>query len=437
MRADRTLPAVVASVVWIALFAAPAAAQENEEVLATFEQAEPTERERSEDDAAPDSNAPVADAGDVETSEEGGSEASVHPAVIGADTVAVAPGATVSDATPAEAEEPASDLPEWLRGFSIMAFADAYAQGIWTLENPFGGDQSAILGHRAYDTDAGLTLSFLGIDVAYRYESVGAVLNVRFGSSVPRLLGYGLPEGLNFMKQAYVFWRPLDNLQIDFGEFDTIYGAEVSESWRNHNYSRGSVYNVVQPFYHTGFRVVWNPLEQLTLTAIAVNGWNNVIDNNNGKTFGGQAVWSIDHLRISAGYLGGPEGDRDDLWRHLGDVIVTVSVDQLELIANGDYVAEDNGDGTFHQTWGAMLSGRVRFPPMFAMALRGEVIGDSNASGELYTGTFTLELTPVEHLVIRLYNRVDYATDTRFQDPQGQPSNTVVSTILGVVVHSD
>lgn len=338
-----------------------------------------------------------------------------------------------------QASEPESGLPEWLRGLSVSAFADAYAQGVWTVAHPFSGDHSDVLAHRAFTTEAGLTLSFLGVDVAYRFESVGARLDIRLGTSVPRLLGptSGLPDGMQFLKQAFVYWRPVEQLQIDFGQFDTIYGAEVADSWRNHTYSRGSLYNLVQPFYHTGLRVAWAPVESVTLTGIAVNGWNNVLDSNDGKTFGLQASWSSGVLGVAAGYLGGPEGTRDDLWRHFADLVVTLRVDQLELALNADYVAEQIEDGTFDHLWGVMLSGRLRVLPLFAVALRGEVIGDPDTGAQLYTGTLTLELTPVEHLVIRLDNRVDGASDPRFQDNNGLPAHTVMSTILGVVVHSD
>src|SRR5690606_3536138 len=91
-------------------------------------------------------------------------------------------------------------LPEWLRGVSLAAFADGYVQAVWTLPEPFSGDRSDVLGHRPYEHIAGITLSFLGLDVAYRYESVGARLDLRFGTSTPRLLGptSGLPDGVQF-----------------------------------------------------------------------------------------------------------------------------------------------------------------------------------------------------------------------------------------------
>ncbi len=338
-------------------------------------------------------------------------------------------------------EEPAAEAPApaWHEGLSISAFADAYVQGIWTLRDPLSGDRSDVMGHRAFDTNAGLTLAFLGLNATFAYESVGARVDLRFGTAMPRLVGptSGLPDGMQFVKQAFVYWRPLDNLQIDFGQFDTIYGAEVSESWLNHNYSRGSLYNLVQPFYHTGFRASWAPIDGVTVTGIAVNGWNNVLDNNDGKTFGAQVGWSNDNVRVIGGYLTGPEGDDDGLWRHFADLVVGVTFGDFEVLANADYVAEDNGDGTFNHLWGAMLSGCLKFPPLVHLALRGEVIADPDDDWQLLTGTFTVGVTPVEHLVIRLDNRLDYATDARFQDRQYQPSEVAFSSVLGVVVHSD
>jgi hypothetical protein len=346
--------------------------------------------------------------------------------------------AELEEAELEEAEPVPEALPDWLDGLTFGAFADVYGQGVWTLPDPFSGDRRDVLGHRPYEFIAGLTLSFVGLDVQFEHEQVGARIDLRFGTSTPRLLGptSGLPDGMQFVKQAFVTWRPADILSIDFGQFDTIYGAEVSESWRNHTYSRGALYQLVQPFYHTGFRVSVAPIEGVTVTALAVNGWNNVLDDNDGKTFGAQASWSNDQLRISAGYLTGPEGAREGLWRHFGDLVVALTFDTLEILGNANYIAEDVGEGSFDQLWGAMISGRLRFPPLAALALRGEVIGDPDAGTELYTATFTVEVTPIEELVLRVDNRLDVSSDDRFQDPDGLPSQTVFSTILGVVVHT-
>lgn len=394
--------------------------------------------------------APVAEAAPATPEPEVTVAAPVEPAPVEPAPPATATAALAEPVVQAGDDEtppPSADAPSsegehsWTDDLTISGFADAYVQGIWTLPEPFNGDQAALIGHRAFDTVAGLTVSFVGFDLAFDGGDVGATLNLRFGTSVPRLLGptSGLPDGMQFLKQAFASWRPFEGAQIDFGQFDTIYGAEVSESWNNHTYSRGALYNVVQPFYHTGFRVAYAPPGSgLTFTGIAVNGWNNVLDNNDGKTFGLQVAYANGPLTVSAGYLAGPEGaDNDDLWRHFADVIVKLEVDDLQLVANGDYSAEDVGGGVFDQRWGVMASGRLRFPPYVALGLRGEYIGDPETGSGLATATFTVEVIPIEHLILRLDNRVDVSTEPSFQDPSGAPSETVFSSILGVVVRTN
>ncbi len=418
----------------------------------------------AQDTGVEDDGAQIADATDVQAEAPPAAVAS-PPATDAAPTpaeVTAAPPPSAATAAPAAAPAPAAPVPQadddetppvaadsepsggdhdWTDELEISGFADVYLQALWTMPDPFSGDQSAIIGYRPYTTIGGLTLSFAGLDVEYDGGDIGATLNLRFGTSTPRLLGAfsGLPEGMQFLKQAFVTWQPFEGAQIDFGQFDTIYGAEVSESWQNHNYSRGALYNLVQPFYHTGFRVAYAPPGSgLTFTGLAVNGWNNVLDNNDGKTFGLQVGYENGPVSMSAGYLAGPEGDsNDDLWRHFADVLVTVAIDDLELTANADYIAEDLGGGTFDQLWGVMVSGRLRFPPYVALGLRGEYIGDPDTDTGLATGTFTVEVTPLEHLVLRLDTRVDVSTQDDFQDPDGNPSETVFSSILGVVVRTN
>lgn len=348
--------------------------------------------------------------------------------------------AAVAGLEPPPEEVEADDPTSWTDDLSFRVFADAYVGGYWTLPNALEGDHADVVGHRAFDTYGGPTIAFAGIDVRYAPHPIGATLDLRFGTSVPRLIGAvsGLPEGMQFLKQAFVSWRPVDELQIDFGEFDTIYGAEVSESWLNPTYTRGALYTVVQPYYHTGFRAAYAPIPELTLTAIAVNGWNNVADNNDGKTVGVQGTLVLGDLTMALGYLTGPEqADHDDRFRHFVDLVVRWSVGDFSLSANGDVVIEDVGDGRYDTLAGGMITGRLAIIPELAVAARGEYIGDPDDGSGLVTGTLTLEALPDPHLIIRLDTRLDVATDDRFVDTNSQPTDTVVSSVLGVVVRSD
>ena len=119
------------------------------------------------------------------------------------------------------------------------------------------------------------------------------------------------------MKQAFASWKPggADSMfQLDLGKFDTPFGVEVAESHLNLNYTRGLLF-ASQPLFHTGLRANFAVSEVFDFRLLAVNGWNNSIDNNVGKSLGAQVNFHVkghddgDLLTASLGYMGGPERD--------------------------------------------------------------------------------------------------------------------------------
>ena len=80
-------------------------------------------------------------------------------------------------------------------------------------------------------------------------------------------------------------------LQLDFGKFVTPAGNEVIETKDNWNYSRGAAVRAghsVLPHGHARPRTA--PNDKVTVTGYLVNGWNNAVDNNTGKTVIGMPV---------------------------------------------------------------------------------------------------------------------------------------------------
>ena len=51
----------------------------------------------------------------------------------------------------------------------------------------------------------------------------------------------------------------------------------------------------------------------------------------------------------------------------------------------------------------------------------------------IVTGTLTLDFQPSEHLIIRLDNRVDWASEDIYQQGVDDMSSTEISSVLGVV----
>ncbi len=177
----------------------------------------------------------------------------------------------------------------WYDAIEFRAFVDAYASVNYDFPKPQANANNIV---RAYDTSNGFALSWVGVDATYPAEPVGGTVSLRFGPTANRIASSCLggtcdsAVALTYVKQAFASWRPFSALTLDFGKFDTIYGAEVAESQDNMNYTRGVVYWFAQPLFHTGLRVNAQLSETLSLRGLLVNGINNTLDNNAGKSIG-------------------------------------------------------------------------------------------------------------------------------------------------------
>ena len=375
-------------------------------------------------------------------------------------------------AEPEEAEQSSESSTSFWDRVEARAFADAYAR----LDFNAPADQTATGPNRGYDFANGASLTWAGIDLSYGPDPVGGVIQLRLGPSVPRLLGPAFSAfGFAGIKQAYASWKPIESLQLDLGVFDTIYGAEVTDSQLNFNYTRGSLYFVAQPFYHTGARATWTPNDTWTVRLLAVNGWNSFIDNNGGKTFGAQVSTALGDLgSVTFGYLGGPEQNEtlsdptngtqvrdpgaNDRWRHLVDAVLSLHVETFELALNADFVSEQilaDGAPQTEMWGGAALLARVALSSEWSLAGRGELIYDSrhyliassgtDARPDLWigTGTVTVDYHPSKNLIIRLDTRMDWSSDRLYCRGGGSCSDAAnlarenTAMTLGVVATTD
>lgn len=326
---------------------------------------------------------------------------------------------------------PAPPEAAWYELVELSAFVDGYASLNYNFPKPAGGANATT---RPYDTDTGFSLAWAGLDVSYPTEPVGGTVSLRWGPAADTYAG-GEPGSLVPLKQAFASWKPGgtdSGLTLDFGKFDTVYGAELAESQANFNYTRGVVYWYARPAFHTGLRAGWEVSDSVVMRALAVNGWNNTIDSNVGKSFGLQLGWTpSDHFGVLVGWLGGPEqadsfevdcaagtaydpasegcgsapntpagsyrvdrGGANDLdaWRHLVDAVVTWNPsDALGFVVNVDYGWEGIRQTTLNSetdklTWlGVMAAGRYAFDATWAVALRGEyfkAFGDEGDDGQ-------------------------------------------------------
>lgn len=309
---------------------------------------------------------------------------------------------------------------------------------------------AAALPHRAFDFTHGFALAFAVADIAYEDEHFAAVLNLRFGGGAARLIGNDNPVFAP-LKQAFLSWKPLVNLRLDFGQFDTIYGGEVAESWENPNYTRGALYFLLQPFYHQGLRLSYDANEAVALTMMLVNGTNNVTDNNQSPHLGLQLGLSPnDDYSVALGYYTGAGSSgfgrgapgSDDDWEHFVDVVFTGTWGPVSTVANANLYVSGPGQTGSEVAWGVSLAGAFSFSDPFGIALRAEFLHDPDRffSGSypwLSTTTLTFDYQPVDALIFRLDTRFEFAGADVFAFEGDANVRTWLSSTLGVVAKVD
>ena len=394
------------------------------------------------------------------------------PAVV-APPPAYGPAANPSPETPTEGpvdapQDEAEEAP-WYNDFSLGMFVDAYG-AIRSDSNrkrtsgttPDGTGLPAQYPHEAYVMADGFSLAFAGIDATYSGEKFGATVSLRFGPGVNRFYFADTgPIGIDNITQAFVTYKPHEKLTLDLGQFGTLYGAEVLESWKNMNYSRGALYYAMQPFWHTGLRANLAIADSFALNAMVVNGVNNAFEGNKSPTLGLQAVITPgDVFSMALGYMAAlhPRDGAEPPFHNFFDVVATITAGDFKLVGNFDLNMYKLSGADTENWWGLSVAPGYAFTEYLGAALRFEYLSDSanflfampdlDSTEEgatiadttsLTTITATLDLKPVpgsSALVIRPEFRYEMASDDYFADKDGDLTDGFWTAMLGVVVTS-
>jgi hypothetical protein len=304
---------------------------------------------------------------------------------------------------------------------------------------------------RSFDQDHNsfvLDLFQLQISRAPGEDGVGFVTKVDFGKLAERLgtdwdgdgTSGNVAEEQNSVdvQEAYITYNfpGLPDLQIKAGKFATHIGAELIESWNNPNVSRSLAFSWADPFTHVGATASYAFGSQASLMLGVVNGWDNVVDSNDGKSvIGSLALTPVEQFAFAInGIYGAEQPDRGDSKRGSVDVVATIKpVDNFAIILNYIYGNEtDLGVGGAAE-WNA-FSGILAYdvvdvlPVPIGFAVRGEYFDDSDGvrlptpggagfgdyqNAWEVTGTFKVVLA--EGLMFRTEYRYDAAHNSLYE----------------------
>ncbi len=280
--------------------------------------------------------------------------------------------------------------------WKITGFVDGY----WGVQSPNPGKGLTRVG-RQFDVRneqfrlSSAQLNFLYTDPAGRFT---ATISPWIGDNA-RLLYVAEPSNSHFAKhlaQAYVTWNlSTSGATVDIGKFYSWIGYESPESWQNDLYSRGLLYTLAQPVYHTGARLTLPLNSQWGVSAFVTQGWNQSDSTGAGLTLGAQLRYTPNSKTyISFGVVSGNEGDTDPnraggfggigfptagrARTNLADVILTYQASpRLKLALNADF-AQASGAGKDGNWSGYALSGRYEATGKLSYGSRIESVSDDD-----------------------------------------------------------
>ncbi len=334
-------------------------------------------------------------------------------------------------------EEPAEGEHPFLDGLSWQVMASAFymfngrrVAGVYNDIIPDPADRFSY----PYTNAMGFGLNFVGGMINYTGDKFGVTVDLRWGSGADDL------TPLVPVKQGYVSYIPTDKLTLDFGFFDTVFGAEVADEWENANYTRGALYFLRQPFNHMGVRMGAELADAVGFTLMLTNGGvlgGTPVDDNEVPAVGWQfgfAPGDVVGLYIGGNHApSGSNGNKD--WESFFDFVLSVNVEWFTLLLNGDYQVNPHGidpttggAGELAFQYGHSLALIFDVTDQWSVGLRGEHLSGNefwrdfgnnsdnvmdgladSTFGYLWTTTATIRYKPVEYLVLSLEGRLEGA----------------------------
>lgn len=306
--------------------------------------------------------------------------------------------------------------------------------------HPASGDN----GLRNFDLKANqFSLNMAKVTMEHTADPIGFRLDLGFGKAFDVIhAGEKNPDTFRHLEQAYISIKPpkAKGLQIDVGEFVTSAGAEVIETNSNWNYSRSLLFAWAIPYYHFGVRTSMPVGKYFTGGVQLVNGWNNIEDNNSGKTWGFTGTFANPKISWSNNYYVGPEkANTNEGYRQVYDTTLLLTPNpKANFYVNFDYGHDKNiGPGSSHWV-GVAGAARFQLSSLFAVAPRVEWFNDADGfstgtAQKVKEFTITGEMKLTDYAVTRLEYRRDWSDQQFFQRGNSGFSKNQDTLLIGFV----
>ena len=352
-----------------------------------------------------------------------------------------APSTVLAQAKPAPV--PTLDKVLEASGITVSGYIDAgytYAKnGAGFTDRVFDGQQNSF------------ALNQFGLTVAKQpKEGFGGLVNLTVGRDAQFIHSFPEPQpgGSMFdITQAFLQYAG-GPLTVIAGKFVTLQGSEVIWSPTNPNISRSILFGAI-PFTHTGVRATWALSDTVSLIAGVNNGWDQLTDQNKGKTAElGATLNPIKPLSITVSGYSGNEGVSPNVGKRtsLNAVVSYTIIDPLTVGAEILNVSQEIPGATKAKYSGFAGYITFMFTPKLRGVLRAESFDDKNGfhfgtapgfPGAFATGdtkykevTATVSFLASDSFEARAEVRRDQANNTVFSDSAGATSKSMTSAAL-------
>jgi len=230
-------------------------------------------------------------------------------------------------------------------------------------------------------------------------ESLGFMFDVDFGKTGQIVnnatwwgnSGFGTSDFFN-LREAYLTYKvPLPGgVTLKAGKFVTLMGEEVIKTWNNFNWniSNSILFGYAIPFTHTGLLANFPVGSMITMDLGVVNGWDDVVDDNQGKTFIGDFIFTpADAFSVDIAGSYGTEVPHNEHSKTGGltGVFTIKATDALTFIVDADWFNQNDSPvyttgGKSALWYGAAGYAIYKVSDNLQLSLRGEGFVDSDGS---------------------------------------------------------
>jgi hypothetical protein len=240
---------------------------------------------------------------------------------------------------------------------------------------------------------------------------------------------------LQAIKQAYLVYKPTDNIRISAGKWGTHLGYEVLDPQLNRNYSMSYMFSY-GPFSHTGLKIDYNIGSGFGLMAGITNPTDYLGASFAKKNVIAQFSKTSDNVSAFLNYVGGKDLDGNN-HNQIGLTATATVSDAFSLGYDGTVKMVDPVSGTSGKWWGSALYLNVDPSEKFGITLRGEYFDDKKDAVLLGTSliqsTLSFNIKPTSGLAIIPEFRIDSAKDPIFTKSNGTTTKSAGSFLVAAV----